>query len=65
MRIPSMKPVVWVGSSLKDLKGFPAEVQDEVGHALQEAQCGIRTSQADIELGKSRLLWAQELHQRR
>ncbi|HET6144499.1 MAG TPA: type II toxin-antitoxin system RelE/ParE family toxin [Candidatus Acidoferrales bacterium] len=30
----------WVGSSLKDLRGFPAEVRREVGHAIYAAQKG-------------------------
>jgi phage-related protein len=29
-----LKPVRWVGSSLKDLKSFPPEVKAEVGRAL-------------------------------
>jgi hypothetical protein len=29
-----MKRLVWIGSSHEDLKGFPDEVQDEMGHAL-------------------------------
>ena len=35
-----MKPLFWMGSSRKDLKGFPAEVQDEMGYALRDAQFG-------------------------
>ena len=35
-----LKPVRWVGSSLKDLKSFPPEVKAEVGHALYVAQQG-------------------------
>jgi phage-related protein len=35
-----LKPVRWVGSSLKDLKSFPPEVKAEVGHALYAAQQG-------------------------
>src|ERR1700731_2467950 len=35
-----LKPVRWVGSSLKDLKSFPSEVKAEVGHALYAAQKG-------------------------
>jgi phage-related protein len=35
------KPLVWVGSSLKDLRRFPEEVKDEMGYALYEAQCGL------------------------
>lgn len=29
-----------MGSSRKDLRGFPAEVQDEMGYALRDAQFG-------------------------
>ncbi len=36
----SLKPVYWVGSSLKDLCAFPDEVQDAVGYALFLAQEG-------------------------
>jgi phage-related protein len=35
-----LKPVVWVGDSLRVLKTFPAGVQDEVGYALYLAQRG-------------------------
>lgn len=35
-----LKPVHWVGSSLKDLRDFPRDVQREVGFALFEAQRG-------------------------
>jgi phage-related protein len=37
---PSLKPVVWVGSSLKDLRKFPDAVQDHMGYALYVAQQG-------------------------
>src|SRR5215472_10971850 len=37
---PSFKPVVWVGSSLKDLCEFPDAVQDHMGYALYVAQQG-------------------------
>lgn len=40
MRKPLKKPIRWVSSSKKDLKGFPAEVQDTVGRALRDAQYG-------------------------
>ena len=33
-----LKPVVWVGSSLDDLRGCPEEVQDVIGYALYLAQ---------------------------
>lgn len=35
-----MKSVKWAGSSLKDLKEFPIEVQQEMGYALHLAQNG-------------------------
>lgn len=34
------KPLVWIGSSKKDLKTFPEEVQDLLGYALYVAQMG-------------------------
>lgn len=37
---PSVQPVIWVGSSRKDLRQFPAPVQDHLGHALFVAQQG-------------------------
>jgi phage-related protein len=36
----SFKPVIWVGSSRKDLREFPAPVQDQMGYALYVAQLG-------------------------
>lgn len=35
-----IKPVTWVGDSLRVLKTFPSGVQDEVGYALYLAQRG-------------------------
>lgn len=35
-----LKPVVWLGDSLRALKSFPAGVQDEMGYALFLAQHG-------------------------
>jgi phage-related protein len=39
---PYLKPVIWVGSSRKDLRGFPDRVQNHVGYALYTAQRGGR-----------------------
>jgi phage-related protein len=36
------KPVVWIGSSLSDLKDFPETVQSDIGYALYFAQDGIK-----------------------
>jgi len=35
-----VKPLIWVGSSKQDLKDFPKEVREEMGHALRVAQLG-------------------------
>jgi hypothetical protein len=35
-----MKLLVWVGASKEDYGAFPAEVQDEMGYALYQAQIG-------------------------
>ena len=35
-----LKPIIWLGSSLRDLKKFPNEVQREIGYALYRAQIG-------------------------
>ena len=35
-----LKEVIWVGSSLKDLKTFSSEVKDEIGFSLHLAQEG-------------------------
>jgi phage-related protein len=35
-----MKPVLWIGSSKKNLKEMPEGVQSEMGHSLREIQKG-------------------------
>jgi phage-related protein len=35
---PTLKPVVWVGTSRKDLREFPDPVQDHMGYAIYVAQ---------------------------
>ncbi len=37
---PTLRQVIWVGSSRKDLRDFPAPVQDHAGYALYVAQRG-------------------------
>ena len=39
---PGLKPVVWVGSSRKDLREFPEGAQDKIGTAPQQVQYGSR-----------------------
>ncbi|MDR1461592.1 MAG: type II toxin-antitoxin system RelE/ParE family toxin [Azoarcus sp.] len=38
------KPLVWLGSSKKDLMALPRELRKFFGHALDFAQCGDRHS---------------------
>ncbi|HEY2115470.1 MAG TPA: type II toxin-antitoxin system RelE/ParE family toxin [Candidatus Angelobacter sp.] len=40
MNSGTLKPIRWIGSSLRDLKSFPAEVRSDVGFALYAAQNG-------------------------
>jgi phage-related protein len=38
--MPPLKPVIWLGDSLRELRAFPSAVQDEMGYALYLAQRG-------------------------
>jgi phage-related protein len=38
-----VKSIVWIGSSRRDLKSFPAEVKDVMGYALYQAQAGLKS----------------------
>ncbi len=40
MPAPLVRPVFWLGDSLRELKTFPAVVQDELGYAIYLAQRG-------------------------
>ncbi len=40
MSAAPLKPVVWLGDSLRELRSFPGAVQDEMGYAIYLAQCG-------------------------
>jgi phage-related protein len=35
-----LKPLLWIGSSLKDLRDMPDEVKSDIGHSLREIQKG-------------------------
>lgn len=41
-----MKNLDWIGSSKKDLKEFPEDVQDDMGYALPLAQVGSKSPAA-------------------
>ncbi len=38
---PQLRPVHWMGDSLKVLRSFPDEAQDDIGHSLMIVQAGI------------------------
>ena len=42
----SLKPLYWVGSSLKDLRDSPEEVKDGIGYALELVQKGEKPANA-------------------
>jgi phage-related protein len=48
---PTLKPVIWVGTSLDDLREFPAPVQDHMGYALYLAQRGAKHRDAKVLSG--------------
>ncbi len=52
----TIKPAVFVGSSRKDLQGFPAPVRSEIGQALFEVQVGEHPSNARPLKGLSGVL---------
>lgn len=39
-QISKLKPLLWVGSSRKDLREMPDEVKSDIGHSLREVQKG-------------------------
>jgi phage-related protein len=41
-----MKPLIWVGSSLKDLRSFPEDVRRTIGYALYLGQSGKKHADA-------------------
>ncbi len=46
MKFKKLKKIIWIGSSLEDLKECPEDVKDDVGYALYEAQQGEMPSKA-------------------
>jgi phage-related protein len=48
---PPLKPVTWAGTSLKDLREFPAPVRDHIGYALYVAQRGGKHPNAKVLTG--------------
>lgn len=48
---PPPKPLIWMGSSKKDLRGLPADVVDVFGYALYVAQTGKRHDNTKVLKG--------------
>ena len=48
------KPIAWVGSSKKDLRAMPDEIQDDIGYALDLAQHGKQAGHAERMKGDLR-----------
>jgi phage-related protein len=46
-----LKPVIWLGDSLRELKTFPGAVQDEMGYAIYLAQRGEKHVSAEPPKG--------------
>jgi len=46
MRMPSLKPVVWIGPARRELRSLPDEVQDRIGYALYLVQTGDKPRNA-------------------
>ncbi len=40
MQRPERKPIIFMGSSQKDLRKFPKKVKSEIGYDLDAVQCG-------------------------
>jgi phage-related protein len=37
-----IKRIIWIGSSLRNVKSFPDEVKDVIGYALYQSQIGLK-----------------------
>jgi len=77
----TIRPVLWIGSSLRDLRALPPEVRRDIGQALYTAQFaeavyvlhvfqkkskrGIATPKQDIDLIRRRLAEAVRDHNER
>jgi phage-related protein len=57
-----IKRLFWIGSSRADLKRFPDEVQNEIGHGLYLAQMGDRHNHAKTlsGLGNAKVMELRE-----
>ena len=46
LQVPPLKPLYWMGSTLKDLRGSPEEVKDAIGYTLELVQKGDKPANA-------------------
>ena len=47
------RPIIWIGSSLRDLRKLPGAVRREIGHALHMEEVGERSHKAKTLKGFS------------
>ena len=47
------RPIIWIGSSLRDLRKLPSAVRREIGHALHMEEVGERSHKAKMLKGFS------------
>ena len=45
-KMMEIKPIIWIASTKNDLISLPDGVQDEIGHALYQAQKGEKNDKA-------------------
>jgi phage-related protein len=55
MRQSKRKDLFWAGSSKKDYRAFPPEVQDDLGYALDSVQAGVRVIPSATPLTEGKL----------
>jgi phage-related protein len=48
---PTLKPMIWIGSSREDLREFPEPVRNHMGYALYLAQLGGKHDDAKVLRG--------------
>jgi len=39
-----VKPIIWLGSSLEDVRSFPADARADIGYQLYKVQVGLEPS---------------------
>jgi phage-related protein len=56
MKTSKLKPIVWIGTTIEDLRSSPKNVKDSIGYALYEAQKRIKPFKAKPMKGLSSVI---------